>query len=216
MKYLKKFATRNDVAVTALPNVVLIADSGEVLYNVQPQGVFIQHIDGSLYVPSEWGGKGFSNEDANGVAVITDKASFVIAKAEYLAAWYSTSFKSVDGITTTTNVEEAKADFSGKANTAEIVKIDESQGAYLCSNYIFPNGATGYMPAAGEMNVAYENKALINSALETIGATTMTYVEYWTSTQYSSGNAWIISWESGTFRGLGKTNTLHVRPFTSL
>lgn len=216
MRYLKKFATRNDVAVTALPNVVLIADSGEVLYNVQPQGVFIQHIDGSLYVPSEWGGKGFSNDDANGVAVITDKASFVIAKMDYNAKWYSTSFTPVAGITTTNNVEAAKADFSGKANTAEIVKIDESEGAYICANYIFPNGAIGYMPAAGEMNVAFEHKAMIDSALNIIGATAMTDKEYWTSTQYSNGNAWSISWKSGTFRGLGKTSTLYVRPFTSL
>lgn len=215
MKHLKKFATRNDVAVTALPNVVLIADSGEVLYNVQPQGVFIQHVDGSLYVPSEWGGKGFSNEDANGVAVITDKASFVIAKMDYKAAWYSTAFTPVDGITTTTNVEAAKADFSGKANTAEIVKIDESEGAYICANYIFPNGAIGYMPAAGEMNVAFEHKAMIDSALSIIGFPASAK-EYWTSTQYSNGNAWSMSWESGTFRGIGKTSTIYVRPFTSL
>lgn len=216
MKFLKKFETRNDVAVTALPNVVLIADSGEVLYNVQPQGVFIQHIDGTLHAPSEWGGKGFSNEDANGVAVITDKASFVIAKAEYSAKWYSTSFVLIDGIVTTTNVNAAMADFLGPANTAAILKVDESQGAYLCSNYIFPNGATGYMPAAGEMNVAFENKAMIDSALSIIGATAMTDKEYWTSTQSTTGNSWAMSWGSGTFRGIGKTSTIYVRPFTSL
>lgn len=73
------------------PNVVLVGDEARILYNVEPQlpkGAFIQHIDGKLYTTDQWSAMGFTNDEANGVAVISDNAKFVIAKTSFDAYAY--------------------------------------------------------------------------------------------------------------------------------
>ena len=48
MKYLRKFATKADMADLEQPNVVLIGDTEKVLYNakIYANGVYNKHIDG--------------------------------------------------------------------------------------------------------------------------------------------------------------------------
>lgn len=44
------------------PNVVLVKEPRNILYDVMPPlGVYIQHIDGSLYTTDEWTANGFAN-----------------------------------------------------------------------------------------------------------------------------------------------------------
>ena len=44
-------------------------------------GVYIQHVNGSLYTESEWTAGGYSNDSANGVAILSETVhAFVIAK----------------------------------------------------------------------------------------------------------------------------------------
>lgn len=221
MKYLRKFETEAEYKAFLAssefinPNVSLVA--GEVKY-APIIGVFIQHIDGTLYTTDEWTAGGFSNDVANGVAVAAPEASFVIAKTQISSgmAWSSDTSTLVEGVFTTTDKTTALTDYAGAANTALITAIDTSKAAYSCANYTFPNGQKGYLPALGEWVVAYNNKTAIDAAMTLIGGTAISST-HWSSTQYSAGSAWLLSWSSSNvFNGVKSAAANRVRAFSAL
>lgn len=221
MKYLKKFATEADVLMADTPNVVLAEDTKKVLYNIKSNGAYIQHIDGNLYTKAAWVKGGFAKAQANGVAVISDKASFVIALSFITEqkAWSSDSISLVDGILTTEDSSKAQTDYNGKDNTDKIVLTDISEAAYCCANYIFPNGKKGYLPSLGELALAYNYKDKIDEALLAIGVQSSDRLSgnyIWSSTQYSADKAWYIYWAIGQIIKFSKTTLRMVRPFTTL
>lgn len=86
MKYLNKFETNESYdsvkKVAHKSYVSLVSDSDTVVYDKNlNEGVFIQHIDGTLYTTDEWAAGEFVADDANGVAVVDKKCSFVVSKA---------------------------------------------------------------------------------------------------------------------------------------
>lgn len=225
MKYLRKFETEADVQDWQMseeyvkPNVVLVGDTNGVNYNVRPlSGVMIQHIDGSFYTTDEWSASGFANDQANGVAVISDNAKFVIAKTSLgKMAWSSDTSNAVEGVMLTSDLATAKTDYAGAANTA-LIAVDDTNGAALaCANFTFPNGAKGYLPALGEWVGAYAYKSDINAAMTLIGETAISESSHWSSTQYSADKAWQLSWYSGDTNGHPKNNAIiYVRAFSAL
>lgn len=220
MKYLRKFATEADVNMSAVPNVVLVGDTGRVIYNVL-NGVFIQHIDGSLYTTDEWTAGGFANDQANGVAVGEGTVKFVIAKEDVSTSkksWSSNTSNLLEGVITTSEANIAKTDYAGAENTAIIAATDTSGAAYSCSNYTFPNGSKGYVPALGEFVIAYKYKSAIATAMSLVGGTNISDSSYWSSTQSGASYAWYFPWASGS-QYVGKDVKSYkslVRPFTTL
>lgn len=183
-------------------------------------GVYIQHINRKLYTTSEWESGAFSNDDANGVALITDNARFVIAKSQSTSsAWSSSAYSLVDGILTTTDANVAKTDFAGYENTQLMLATDTSGAGYTCANYTFPNGDKGYLPSLGEFCEVILNISAINSALTLVGANEFIgFASYWTSTQGASDSAW-GTWSSyGTpsFENALKYRSRYVRAFATL
>lgn len=219
MKYLRKFETEADVNMSVVPNVVLVGDTGKVIYNVL-NGVFIQHIDGTLYTTDEWTAGGFTNDQANGVAVGEGAVAFVMAKEELSPmAWSSDESTILKGVFTTETVSEARKDYDGVGNTAAIAKADSSSMAQACLGYTFPNGNKGYLPAVGELRLIYGNRTAIRSALTLIGgASLVTY--YWSSTQTNAERVWVQSSNSTSDPDqVGKKNVVSsygIRPFTTL
>lgn len=199
MRNLRKFKTETDMVAWqkginyVSPNLVLCDHI--VYYNIPSlSGVFIQHVDGTLYRMNEWTEKGFDNTEANGIAVVDHRASFVLAKEGLSgsATWSSDMSNEIEGVTTTSKKSEAIVDYRGYENTLEIAKTDTIGCAYLCVNYSFPNGATGYMPAAGEWNIVLENWDDVNSAMTIIDVPKLQFGKcYWTSTQANASSAWI-------------------------
>lgn len=217
MIYLKEFATEADVAMNVSPNVVYVNDTKKVLYNVAPMGVFIQHIDGSLHTAAAWTAAGFTGDQANGVAVNAKECGFVISKTSLgNMTWSSDTSNEVAGILTASQKSVALTDFSGRENTALMLATDTNKAGYSCANYTFPNGEKGYLPALGEWNTAYANKAAIDEAMTLIGGTELGSNYYWSSTQYSAGIAWYLSWYNGSTDRNGKGNNSYVRAFSAL
>ena len=222
MKYLRKFETEAELSAWqgssehAKPNVVL-AD-GVIRYNLPKLGAYIQHIDGTLYDEEGWTNGGFSNDEANGVAVITTKASFVIAKTDIgQRSWSANTSTLVDGILTTTDSANALTDFAGYDNTQLMLATDTSGAGYSCANYTFPNGDKGYLPALGELKEAYDNKSKIASLMTKIGGAVFVSGGYWSSTQYNSGRSWRVYWSNGTTDGNFKyTGNYYARAFSAL
>lgn len=224
MKYLREFETPSDVNGWRLseshinPNVVLVASTNSILYDVSAlDGVLIQHIDGSLYSTNEWTNGGYSNDEANGVALIADNCKFVIAKVSLgQLAWSPNNNVAVDGVMLTSDTVTAQTDYAGETNTALIAAGVTSGAAYSCANYAFPNGQKGYLPALGELKEALSYKSDIDSAMTIIGGTSIGDL-VWSSTQNSNSYAWLVNWASGLASiSLPKNYSREARPFSSL
>ena len=214
MKYLRKFETEADVNVSIVPNVVLVSDTGKILYN-SFKGVRIQHIDGTLYTADEWTAGGFTNDQANGVAVGNGVTKFVIAKENISDSMiWSSSSETIGGLT-----GDAKTDYDGMKHTALIIEKDPlAVAAPECAKYTFPNGKKGYLPAMGELHIARAYSVSINAALSIIGG--VGFVDnayYWSSNEsYMNGSAVLRKWADFNFEYTGvKSSTRCVRPFTT-
>lgn len=192
-------------------------------------GVYIQHVNGSLYTESEWTSGGYSNSDANGVAVLSSDASFVIAKENanisQLLQWGGYG-KTLSGIVTTTSSSEAILDIDGIGNTPKIIEqldgytpssgLAGAPAAEACAAFTFPNGKKGYLPALGEWKCAYNNKTAVVSAISLIGGTAITSYNYWSSTQGNIYYSWHLSWSNGYPNYSDKYVNNNVRSFTAL
>lgn len=224
MKYLRKFATEADASVVAKPNVVLFADTKEVRFNFAKLGVFIQHISGNLFTTEQWSANGFSNNDANGVAVIANEASFVIAKELYSDVKYGAYDAQLTDIAYPATAEEAALDLDGLGNTQKLVeqlkdytdtnyKITGAPIAEACANYTFPNGAKGYLPSVGELVIMGRYANAIQTALSQIGGDAFYSANYASSTQKTKQVFWAFWWGTKQPSEAGKAYAHPYRPF---
>lgn len=231
MKYLKKFENADAQATWQsgdehiLPNICLTNDV--ITYNAPKkvlEGAYIQHIDGNLYTTSQWTAQGFANDLANGVAIITEEASFVIAKgdASNSSGWSSNTTELIEGITATTSYNDAITDFSGKQNTEKMLTAGTSGAAHACANYIFPNGKKGYLPSFGEWQVFKRFKTDAEDALQLIGGSTIYLTgnratnDLFTSTQYDATKVWTFRRYNYAYTQALKSDTRYVRAFCEL
>ena len=194
---------------------------------IEKTDIYIQHIDGTLYTTDDWTSGGYTNEDANGVAVVRPfSGSFVIAKEESSSglAW-GVYNKEITDIVTSSTSSVAVLDNDGAGNTPKIIEqcngytnngVTGAPAAEYCASYTFPNGKTGYLGALGEWQAVYNNKTEINNMLSLIGGTTLKDMEnYWTSTQYNSYYSWQFT-RFGTNYHYSKDTDVLVKPFCQL
>jgi hypothetical protein len=190
-------------------------------------GVYIQAVDGTLYTESEWTAGGYANSDANGVAVISSDASFVIAKQDASSSMirWGGYGKTVPNIVTSTSSATAILDYDGAGNTPKIIEylagtndsyVDGAPAAEACAAFTFPNGKKGYLPALGEWKGAYNNKTAVVSAMSLIGGTAIKSDYYWSSTQHDSNLSWPLNWNSDNMYPLNKGSNRYVRAFAAL
>lgn len=206
MKYLKKFNTDTErsnwlkSADWCQPNITYVGDTADIVYRDCAYGVYIQHINGTLYTVTQWKNSNFTNDDANGVAVFFNLSylrRMVMAKNSFVGPWSSNNivvpgvkcYESTSG--STSGVEVSTRDYSGKDNTKYIADVDQNSAAYTCYHYIFPNGKRGYLPAQGELSWLVSRRNDINVALEAIGADykLTSDFRFWSSSQNSRYNA---------------------------
>ena len=182
-----------------------------------PLGVFIQHVDGSLYTADEWTAKGFASADANGVAVSAEECAFVIAKEAAVSKSWSTDSKNiVNGIVATNSEAVALTDYLGEHNTTLMTATDTKYAGYYCANYTFPNGKKGYLAALGEWKIVCQNITDIDASFVLLGCGAISDKFFWSSTQYSSTEAWGVAlWRKG-YGEQNKGNSNSVLPFTTL
>ena len=151
------------------------------------------------------------------IVVVDSRDSFKIALEESnsILAWQTTP-SDLARVTTTTDKEVAKVDYGGWYNSNAIYNQDKTAPATLyCTNYVFPNGDIGYLPACGQWQIAYDHKTEVDACVSLIGGTVInTGYYHWTSTQYSGTHAWVLRWSDGNVDGSPKTNSLRVRAFT--
>lgn len=185
-----------------------------------PNGVYILHTDGNLYFPKMWN-KG-DNENAVGVALVSDNCKFVIApeiSSEELQWSKGGVLELVPGVTDENgNTEIRGNDFNGEENTrALIIQYGESTdyAAGWCNNYTFKNNVHGYLAGYGEFYEVSKNKDTILDCMNLIDGDTNFRNLYWTSTQHYYYGANTVNFNGG----IGVTNkddTALVRPIAQL
>lgn len=188
-----------------------------MVYVYDPYGVFIQATDGSLISEDDWDG----SKTPNGIAVITDNCSFVIAlqNACQTGCRWSTYATEVSGISTTTDRTVAITYYDGESQTTTLINQlgSEAVAANYCRNFTFPNGMQGYLGAAGEWQAALDNKDIIVSALNKCGGNAIPST-CWTSTQNGVNRSWSAMWSLNTIGTSGKTSNTgaYVRAFAPI
>lgn len=184
-------------------------------------GVYVLRTNNRLYTSEEWDESW--NDEAVGVAVISDECRFVIAKESSGGSlkWsLNGAYENVDGVLNTTDEERAKSDYDGLQNTNDMVAIygaSDDYSAGYCATYEFINGKTGYLGSCGEWSVAHKNRSSINPLLAKIGGKRIGNSVYlWTSTQYDDADAWCVQFSSIGITSGSKTANYSVRAFCSL
>ena len=195
-----------------------VSRSVTMTYTKIANGVYICDSDGKLTAVGSWDTA--NNSKAVGVAVISDKCSFIIDKTNSAdnTQWggYGTD---VPGLSNITDNTEAKLDYNGSSNTDKIISALGSgikiAVGWCKSKFITVGGETkeGYLPALGEWQTAYNNKSQVDSALSKIGGTAMLTGYHWASTEFSSYVAWTLRWDSGGISSDGKSRTYYCRPW---
>lgn len=135
------------------------------------------------------------------------------ASCEAIRAWSSDTLHSLDAV----NSWAARAVGSGQANTTAMLAngatsyVGDTSGAAFYANAL-ANGVSGgcvtskddwFLGSLGEMKLMYDN-------LEGVGGFGANY--YWSSSENFTSYAWFLSFNNGYLNGIGKDNTLYVRP----
>lgn len=238
MKYLRKFNTEAEYeaaerspleSYVSLVGTVVKYDKGT------PAGVYIQHINGKLYTTADWSAAGYAKEDANGVAFVDARASFVVAKEDAIyksgpdvGAQWSTEAVFIEGVSSAeASYGTWEGCFNGQQDTQILVESGLSPAADACAAYTFPNGVKGYLPSVGEWQVYVDNEAAAQEALILIGGKNYlispnSACKYWSSTQKSTkspSSAWEYSSRQGiqsSHKTTVSANNGYVRAFGAL
>ena len=190
-----------------------------IVYKYIRFGIYIYDTDGNFTKADDWNTA--NNRKAVGVSVCTENSAFVIAptydSAKKQWCGYGTT---ISGIVTSTDSATAKKDYAGESNTDKIIAQlgkGKAPAAEYCRSLSFKNGKKGYLWSLGEAQDAFNNKAAIDAAMSKIGGTAIsTDSYYWTSTQYSSSDAWKLYWNYGDVNGSYKDNYYCVRAVCAL
>lgn len=199
--------------------------------NAMNDGVFIMfHRKSDNYPlavkPDKWASYQNSGEIAEGVMIVEGGKILVVAPTEATLYWSSAAVSA--GGKTTTDRETALNDWTGKTSTAAQITHNEckteSYAPGFCASYERVNangqGLTAgkwWLPSLGELMMIYANMRKINYALSLInGATQLAETWYWSSTESSAADAWLLGLGSGTaYTSPKATIQARVRPVSA-
>ena len=158
------------------------------------------------------------------IGVVFDRGNrLAIALDMAEKAWSDEHFK-VPTLSNYRSDSAATADRQGKHNTRLVLEYCQTNG-YSCPAFEYVNSYTTvgtiagdwYLPAAGELIAIYSNRDVLNTALGKIGGTKLPTDDFhWSSSEYSSSDAWRVYFCDGYLTDLVieyyKHNDYYVRP----
>lgn len=178
-----------------------------------------------MYKPEFWTAQQTAGEIADGVVVVEGGRLLVVAPTESPTKLYWSSAAVAGGGFTTTDRVAAYNDWTGKtstaaqiaASTAGAVTNTASYAPGFCNLYSRTNangqGLTAgkwWLPSLGELFMIYANFNKINYALSLItGAELLVRDTYWSASEGSSTNAWILTLSYGTMYYYTKATFQH-------
>ncbi len=149
--------------------------------------------------------------------VLDSEKKLAVALNEVQKAWSTEYFD----ITNLTNQSNAKTDWNGKSNTQTIISYCKTNSkscpaAEYANAYTTTGTSAGnwYLPAGAELNAIFENRDVLNTALDKVSKTKLDAgnngYQYWSSSEVAANYAYMQSYTSGYNQY--KTLTNYVRP----
>ena len=195
-----------------------------MIYETIKLGVFIQDKSGKLWTTDSWDTS--NNSNANAIAVLTSNVKVLVALTDSggTKQIHSSNSGALENyMTAISDTTQAKADYKGAENTANIMKLQSSTSyaAGWCNAFTFPDGKTkGHLPSLGEFWEVYQNKSLVDAALSKCGGTAINTGSYhWCSTFWGvEGNyrsCWLLRWSDGNVGDYRLTDNRYVRAFAA-
>ena len=195
-----------------------------MIYETIKLGVFIQDKSGKLWTTDSWDTS--NNSNANAIAVLTSNVKVLVALTDsggtkQIHSSYSGALENY--MTAISDTTQAKADYKGAENTANIMKLQSSTSyaAGWCNAFTFPDGKTkGHLPSLGEFWEVYQNKSLVDAALSKCGGTAINTGSYhWCSTFWGISDnyrgCWVLGWSDGSVNGTVLSGYNYVRAFAA-
>ena len=195
-----------------------------MIYETIKLGVFIQDKSGKLWTTDSWDTS--NNSNANAIAVLTSNVKVLVALTDsggtkQIHSSYSGALENY--MTAISDTTQAKADYKGAENTANIMKLQSSTSyaAGWCNAFTFPDGKTkGHLPSLGEFWEVYQNKSLVDAALSKCGGTAINTGSYhWCSTFWGinrdNRGCWVLSWSGVDPGGRYLNDKYYVRAFAA-
>ena len=195
-----------------------------MIYETIKLGVFIQDKSGKLWTTDSWDTS--NNSNANAIAVLTSNVKVLVALTDsggtkQIHSSYSGALENY--MTAISDTTQAKADYKGAENTANIMKLQSSTSyaAGWCNAFTFPDGKTkGHLPSLGEFWEVYQNKSLVDAALSKCGGTAINTGSYhWCSTFWgifsSYRYCWVLRWSDGYVSNRNLSGDNYVRAFAA-
>ena len=138
--------------------------------------------------------------------------------------YWSTSYYDIPALGNCTDLTTCGVD--GRANTTAILNCGSSCGttpAATATNSYEPSGCSKdfckktkwFLPSMRDLITLYNAKSYVNASLSltaSSGAKTLTESYYWSSTEYNSNFAWILTMNNGHRGNYIKNNYIYVRP----
>ena len=189
----------------SVPTTTKICDTiGDVLYDDKSCAIDINNLD--------------PNRTPIGVVFDVSRRLAIALKQSSLR--WASSNNDIPGLTNYSSSSAAKGDYNGKSNTSKIIAHGDSNGystpaADYCYNYSTTGTNKGdwYLPAAGELQLIYNNKSTLNNSLSKVGGTQLPFVRYCSSSEHDYYSAWTFSFMYGDWWLNDKSNSDdYVRP----
>lgn len=225
---IEKIDIKNESVAATIKSLTI----GDLDVNSINDGVFIMfHRKGEstpiMYKPEFWTAQQTAGEIADGVVVVEGGRLLVVAPTESPTKLLWSSAAVAGGGFTTNDRVAAYNDWTGKtstaaqiaASTAGAITNTASYAPGFCNLYSRTNangfGLTAgkwWQPSMGELIMMFANLNKINYALSLItGAELLARDAYWSSSEFSSTNAWYLSLYSGYMGVNTKATQIRVR-----
>ena len=155
----------------------------------------------------------------------TGDTSFVDSSAKYgttntnkIPSPYNGSEFNTDYSKDISGYNNALSDFNGLSNTQVLVGLGND---YVAANaaYNYSDGVSNtqwYLPSAGELGFMVARLKSINSTISQLGFVAVPSTYFWSSTEYSSSDAYLVSTRNGNVYFTIKDYDYCVRPFALL
>ena len=169
-----------------------------------PDGVYILHETLGVRTVNEWNPE--NNDGVVGVLVVEDDHKIVVALEDapenlHWSKIYGLFNQSVE------DIRDAESDFNGEHHCLKFNSLI-FPSAYYCLHYK-KGGREWYLPSSGELWMIYRYLDEIQTALSVVGGQKLitTWDDgtplYWSSTENSATNAWLLYLYDGYLKGCG-------------
>ena len=193
MSFIRKISQKNNDELTSKSDGVFIID-----------GVYILHETFGLRTVKGWNPK--NNDGVVGILLVEGDHQIVVALEDSLEnlSWAKKCELVNQPIG---ELEDAKFDFNGEYYCQKLDSPD-FPAAYYCKTYNKGN-RDWYLPSSGELWLIYHHLEEVQTALSVVGGQKLitTWDDgtplYWSSTENSATNAWLLYLYDGYLKGCG-------------